>query len=490
MRRSLVAAVAAALLGIALLATGCAGSKAPAGSVPESASLAPADAIAYVTLTTDEGSAQWTKADQLLRLFPGARSSLLDAVRSALAGEGLEWDRDVAPALGPEVVVVATSEGKPVVLTKPDDGARLTALLATLDQPTVTAEVSGWTAIGQQQAELDAYRSALESGTLAGDDAFADAMADQPAEALVRMWVNGTALQDMIPGALLGATGQPPATDGSTGSGATVDGLDLGLESLALAVAAEDDGLLLAVSATTSRATDGTRYTPKLVASVPGDAVAALSFGGSQRTFDSLRGPLDALSEGLDSVAGVSLEGLFDALSGEGVVYVRRGEGQIPEVTLVLAPPDAAKAFGTIDTAIRKLAADQNAAVRTTTVDGVSVTEVAADGATISYAQPDGDTVIVTTGPNGIAEFRGSGEKLVTTAGYLRAAETVGLGELTKGFLYADLDGLIPLVDGIAGPETLPPDAREVLGRLDSFILQSDGDGTSTRVSGFVRVNR
>ena len=54
------------LLSALVLVTGCAGAKSTASSIPESASLAPADALAYVTVVTEEGSDQWKNAASLL----------------------------------------------------------------------------------------------------------------------------------------------------------------------------------------------------------------------------------------------------------------------------------------------------------------------------------------------------------------------------------------------------------------------------------------
>jgi hypothetical protein len=246
--------------------------------------------------------------------------------------------------------------------------------------------------------------------------------------------------------------------------------------------------MLLSFAVRSSKGADGTRYTPELLARVPGDAIAALSFGGSQGTFDRLRGTLGGVSDGLEAF-GVSLDRVLDALSGEGVLYVRPGSEEVPEVTLVLSPPDAGKAFATVDDLIRKLAADQDATVGTTTENGIAVSEVTADEVTLRYAQLDADTVLVTSGPTAISDFLASGgDKLAATAGFTRAAGRVGLGELTKGFLYVDVDGVIPLVESLAGPDALPPDARDVLGKLDAFILQTDGDGKLTTLTGFVGV--
>ncbi|HET9937840.1 MAG TPA: hypothetical protein VFQ28_03555, partial [Gaiella sp.] len=58
--------LAAVLLAIAALASGCAGAEETGATVPESASLAPADAVAFASITTDADSDQWKQADAVL----------------------------------------------------------------------------------------------------------------------------------------------------------------------------------------------------------------------------------------------------------------------------------------------------------------------------------------------------------------------------------------------------------------------------------------
>lgn len=474
MRRAWIVSLVA---GAVLAAAGCGGSETAAvGSVPASAALAPADALGFVTLNTDEGSAQWRQAEALLDLFPGARTAALDEIGESLADEGLTWETDVAPALGPEVVVVMTAGKQPVVLTQPDDAAKLAALLEQADQQPARADVDGWTALAMDDATLDAYRAAVERGTLQTVESFTEAMESLPQEALARAWVDTTGLTDELDEALQGTGAQ----------------VELGVDSLAAAVAAEEDGLFVAVGVRGPNGLGDTHYEPKLFDGVPADAVAALSFGGSQSMFDRLRSSanLDAVSDQLQSLAGVSLERVFDALSGEGVLYVRPGD-TVPEVTLVLAAGDPRDTLATVDALARTLADQTGSAVRTTTEDGVAVSKLSVQGIVVTYGALDGDTVIVTTGEDAIAEFRGDDAKLVDSEAFTRASEQVGLGDLTTGFLYVDLDGLLPFVEGLGvGGRPVPAEAREVLESLDSFILAASGDGDLTQVSGFVRVNR
>ena len=104
-----------------------------------------------------------------------------------------------------------------------------------------------------------------------------------------------------------------------------------------------------------------------------------------------------------------------------------------------------------------------------------------------AYARLEDDTIIATTGDTGIRTFLADGPKLVDSDAYKRAADAVDMGEKTRGFVYVDVDGALPLAERAGG--SLPPDAKDAVAAIDSFILQSSGDGDVTKVSGFVRLN-
>jgi YD repeat-containing protein len=472
MRRAIHVLVA---LGAAtsLLAAGCGGAAKPAGSVPDSASLAPADALAFATLATDESSDQWKHAQSLLAQFPGGGDAL-SQLTGSLGGKGLTWKDDVAPALGPEVVLVVTAGQKEIVLTKPDDEKRLTALLAKSDTPVAHTSVDGWVALAEHQSDLDAYRAALAQGSLASDERLAAGFAALPPDALGRAWVDVAALAPQ----LIPQTG----TQGSSN-------LDLGLDWLSTALAAQTDGLKVVVGVRTPGG-NGTDYTPELFDRVPADAVVALSFGGTQKLLDQLerRIPLGDFAKQVEKATGVSVGGLLDAFSGEGVVYVRPGTS-MPEVTLVLQPPDSDSVWNTVDRLAHTLAEQAGTTVRTATEDGREVHVVDAGGTTVRYARLDGGAVVVTTAADGITAFTGDGAKLASSDAFRRAADEVGLGDRTGGFLYVDLDGFLPLIEGVSGDQ-LPADLRAQIDRLDSFVLVASGGGSGTTVlSGFLRLN-
>jgi hypothetical protein len=469
--RPLLALLAA--LVAALAVSGCASSEPTVGSVPASAALAPADAVAFVTLVTDDSSQQWENAERLLGLFPSAKTALLDEVRRELAQEDLTWEDDVAPALGDELVAVVTAGRRPVILLQPRSENALAELIAHADEPVVRGTVSDWTALAQTRADLDAYEAALARGTLDTVGSFTSAFDGLPPEALVRGWVDLEVLLRELSSTLAEAGVKD----------------ELAVDWLAAAVTAEDDGVLLSVGVRTP-GENGTSYEPTLLERVPADAVALLSFGGTQGALDRVQGAVDVdeISSFLEGTVGVSLDGLLEALSGEGAVYVRGSGEAMPEVTIVLAPPDPDDAFDTVDHAARRLAEQSGTRVETRTVGGVTTYALQVEGVTVSYARVD-DSVAVTTGAAGIADLVGGGPKLEDSEAFTAAAERVGLEGRTRGFAYVDLDGLIPLVEGLGGAEALPAEGRDILEGLDSLVLQSSGDGPTTQLSGFLRVS-
>ena len=458
-----------AALTTAALASGCGG--APA-QIPESASLAPADAVVYATFATDSESSQWQKAEQVLERIPAVRDSLVSSIEQELAEEELDWEEDVAPALGNEVVIVVTANMRPIVLLQPESEEKLDALLAKSDEETVRADVEGHLAFAENEADLAEYRAALERGTIEGDESFAAGLDALPDESLGLVWVDVAAVTDDLSSLFEEVTEEP---------------VDLGIDWLSASLSAEDDGMLVAIGAHSPGSGD-THYEPELFRSVPDDAVAAFSFGGTQDTLDRLQGQadLDELSSSVEELTGVTLDGLVDALSGEGVLYVRPGE-EIPEVTLALAPPDPEKTWSTVDRLVRKLAEEAEVAVTTSVENGVEVSKLEVEDVTLRYARLDADTIVVTTGADALALLSGDGPKLVDSEGFGSAAEDVGLDDRTKGFVYVDVDGMLPMIEDLAG-ESIPPDVREGLDAVDSLVFQTSGAGDTTRVSGFVRV--
>jgi hypothetical protein len=468
----------------AVLVTAC-GSRPAATETSASAEVAPKDAAVWVLLDTDAGSAQWKQLTALIERIPGAEQAL----SSILADEGLDWKRDVLPALGPEVVVtVPGGASQAVVLTQPEDAAKLAALVEK-SGAAATAEVGGWTAVGESRAALDAYLEALDDGTLADDADFQDAVAGLPEEAVARAYVDGSGL-----GGFAGRAAQAGAGIAGAGGLPAAAGATAGLGRLALALSAEPDGLRLTGNAELDGAAPAS-FAPTLLDRVPADALAAVVFRGGDLVgsqLDSLGGSSPELRAQLETGLGISLDDVAELFAGQGVLYVRSG-APIPELTLALEGAGArgqqvlgklvqglgglAAAFGGTSGGLKPVTAVE---------DGVEVTRLALGPVAISWASVGG-TLVVTTGEGGIRAFRGDGPKLPGSAGFRRAAADVTLGERTSGFAYADVAGLAALLERV-GDEKSSDGLVAALGALDTLAVDTTAESGALRLDGFLRV--
>jgi hypothetical protein len=175
--------------------------------------------VAFVALDTNMSSGQWQALDGLLAKFPGYDKLVASLQQGFDRKTGLSWTNDLKPALGPEVDVAllpTVSGGKPdaVLLTQPSDPAKLAALLQKLQTSggpaPVSAQVGGWTVIGETQAAIDAVSGATSD--LAADPAYQDARSQLEQNALVNAYANAAQARQ-----LLSALGQA-----GTGSGKLV----------------------------------------------------------------------------------------------------------------------------------------------------------------------------------------------------------------------------------------------------------------------------
>ena len=192
------------LCAVGLLVAGCGGG--PAASSESGASLVRSDALAYVSVDTDLGSAQWKQLDDLSHRFPG-RELAVSKLEQALAKNGVDYEGDVEPALGPEVDVAVVSAGtkdttKVVGLTQPQDPAKLVELVAKLNATSSNKHVvyreldNGWYAMSDSQAAID-QALAGDGPTLDGESTFTDALSKLPGEALVKAYANGHQLAQL-----------------------------------------------------------------------------------------------------------------------------------------------------------------------------------------------------------------------------------------------------------------------------------------------------
>src|SRR4051794_8761469 len=469
---------------VALLA-GCGSSaktSSSGGSIPAGASVLRAGVLAFVSVDSDTGSSQWQQLDKLAQKFPG-RDQLVTHLQQQFSAQGVDYENDVKPALGPEVDVAAFT-GKDaiataVALTKPDDPAKFKALVVKLDannDKAVYREVNGWYLLASSQAAIT--QALAGSSTLADDANFKQAMGKLPGDSLVKVYADGQRLGAAVKRS--GASGQ-------------VDPSTLGLDKLqyvAVAATAEDQGLHVhgASSGGTAGAAD---FASELIGGVPGDAFALLDFKGEGTTEQ-----LEKLAKNPQAAAalarvkeelGVSYDQVLSLLSGEAAFYARAGVG-IPELTLALAPKDADAALATLDKIAAHLAARSGGQVQSGTQGGHPVKTLDLGRFQVHYGNVDGK-VLVTTGLSGIADY-GQGDHLADSADFKEAKDAAGMPDSTGGFLYLDVKDALPLLESLASlsGRALPSSTTDNLRPVRSFLAWSSASGDSRTFDAFLEI--
>lgn len=437
------------LLVAALLAVlaGCGGQSSAPGSA---AAVVPGSAVAYVSVDTSFEGDQWRTVSGLLAKFPDGEGLVEKLLADAASEAGLEGDADVRAALGREVAFVVLGlpsdpgdDPPVVVLTQPEDEDAFTTLLDGEDA--VRAEVSGWQVVAPSEAELQQYREALDESSLEGSEAFAEAMAGLPDEALARVYANGQALAEALP---QGAAQPPFSLPSATGT-------------IGAALVAEADGVRLEghTVAGEDAEVQAEPFTSDLVGRVPAGAVAFL-------TFDNLG---KALTDSAEMLGGAGAFLPFDpaevggVLSGEVALYVRPG----PTVTLVAEVDDEAAALRTVE----------------------ALVALAGRKTPIVYDAFDG-LVAVSNSQDELDALRGDGPRLDQDERFQAARAAAGMPEETLGFGYVDLRAALPLVGGLAGPpgaQTLPPD--EALEPLGGLVFWGEGSGASQNFTLFLGID-
>ena len=481
----------AALAALTFL-VGC-GSSGPA--TPAGAALAPASSQLFLTLDTSFDSAQWDAARDLLDQFPDgdrAVAFLLDQVSE----QGIDFESDVAPALGPETDIVGldlfADEGTFVGITQPDDAQKLEELLEKSDEPVVTREIDGWTAFADNEAVLDRFEDERVDGTLDRSTDFTEALSEVDAEALARLYLNGDALQE---GLEQEVTLPPGALE------ALVPGGEI--PSFAFAVRAEDNGVRLQGAAKLAGDNGGLVTEPfaaELPKEVPAGAIVYLGFSDLESQLSALREFLAQVQPEFDrdvarveAELGLSLEeDIFPLFAGEGAFYIRPGF-LIPEVTLVTEVEDEGRAVETIDSLVGALGEylPAGATPRTTEIAGVVAKELPlAPPVSLYYAAFDG-RLVVTTSRDGIASLGQSGDRLADDPGFRDALAEADVPDETTGFAYVDVAEAVENLLNLAemSGAALPPELRANLEPLQHLVFYGAKDGRTLHFTGFLRVD-
>jgi len=478
---------------LALLAAGCGGGT-TSNSSGSGAFLVRPDALVFVSFDADLGSSQWKQVDALSKKFPG-RDMALAQINKELEKNQLDYNRDIKPALGPEVDLAIVlgpnlNDAAVVGLTKPDDAGKFKALVKKLNeadnsgQPAVYRQVNGWYALSDSQAHIDAV---LKSGgkSLSDESTYNDALGKLPSSALVKAYVSGPQLAKVI---------QQFQQGKGSGLAGTAPGLTK-LDFVSAALSAEGDGLRVhgATGGAGSSDLASGNYESKLIDGVPADALGFLTFRGG-KGIDQLESQFETnptFSQALPQIEralGVKLADVLALLRGEVAFYMRPG-GALPEGTLAIGTDDQSAALSTLDKLASRLAALMQAKVTTTHEAGHAVKTIDFTRFAVRYAGL-GDKILITTGLNGIGAYTASGSKLPDAADFKEAKSASGMPSSNAGFAYVDLKNAIALAESLSGlaGASLPPKVAENLRPLRSFVAWGDRSGDAFTFDAFLEI--
>jgi hypothetical protein len=465
----------------AALVAGCGGGSgskqatSPGGSTPGGASVAPLSTPFLLRLNTGFDSPQWQAFDRLLRKFPDGTK-----LYSSIAGEGVDFDRDVKPALGKETDVLALTledltKGAFVGLTQPQNEAKFLTLLTKNDStPPVSEEIADWQVIADDRATIDRFKQARNEGALSGSTAYKDATAELPADALATLYINGNVLTRAIAKQAKTTTGPVPGI-GRIGW-------------LSGALTAQDQGLALDFRLKGDELA-ASPFTAELPAEVPAGASLFVDFKGLDAALEQLkRSP--ALQKQLGSVEQ-ALGGLLDEaialFKNEGAVYVRQGAAG-SEYSLVLKVDDEAAAGATLDKLGTLVGAFAQKAPEQVDVAGVSAKKITVGKTAVYYAVFDGKLVL-TNAEGAIRGLKGGSQRLADSQAWRDLKTSAGLPDQTVGIFYADVQKLVPLLQGLAkDSKPLSAEAKRNLEPLGAVLLYGAVNGNVATAKGFVSV--
>jgi hypothetical protein len=480
---------------VALRAAGCGGEAgAGGGEPPAGAEITPADVAGFGSFNTAFESDQWDAARALAAKFPSS-GRVVDEIIAGLREEGLDFDTDVRPALGPEVDVavlnIPVDGGNPLVvgMTQPEDEARLRELFRREDDEMIVETYREWVIFSDSQEALDQFK-AMTGGPLSESAEFGEAMDALDADALARVWVGGEPLRE----ALAQAGAEAGSLENAVGGGT--------ISWLGGQAFATDDGVRVDIATRAEQTEEQEAATPEpysseLVSEIPADALVFVSFNDIatalqqvRNTFGNANPELDRQIAQLESALGVSLdEDVLPLFEGEGAIWVGPGV-PIPVVGVVLSVEDEEQAQQTLDK-LGQAAAQAVGGTAPTDVEiaGEAAKELSLDEVSVFWAVFDGKAVI-SLGRQGIASLKEGGDGLDSNEVYESAVSGADMPDETSGFVFVNLQEGVPLLLDLVqlAGEQVDPEVRSNLEPLRSVLLWASTDDGLSEVRSFVGV--
>lgn len=507
--RRLLALAALAVLGVVLAAASAAwlvlgGSGEPAPATG-AARLVPANALAYVHLSTDPSRPAVQAARRLAVRFPDyplLYAAVLNRLDATLAGGArtVEFARDVQPWLGKEAALaeLATSgaTAQPVLVLDVRNRARARAVLTSAgaapagayDGVSLLSAASGsevafvghYLVAGPDpgvRAAIDAARGRTRS--LAYDPVYERAAASEPADRVLDAYLPAAGARQLL-----------ASHSGVAGAIAVMLGRP-GIEGTAISVSASASGarvLVHSVLGPGARAAGGRSFTPTLQSVLPSGSSVMLDVAGLDRAAPGLLRA--GAAAGIGANIGALLHRLGTALASEGVklggilsifdgeTAVALSPGPSPALLIVARVRDAAAAraeLASLEGPLTALFAPPGSAsagqipeLADTEVHGATVHEVQlGPGLQLDYGVW-GDLVVVSTSIKAIDGVAARGRALAGDAAYraVLSAPSHPSGRVSS-LVFLDFSRLLGLAEqmgltGSARTRALLPDLAKV----------------------------
>jgi hypothetical protein len=375
-------------------------------------------------------------------------------------------------------------------LLQPKDEAKFKATIekgnASQKDPSkrmVYEKFRGWEVLSRDQATIDRFKKASNAGpAISQDSAFKQSMDRLGGDSVVRAYVNGKFLTDLVR-RYGGAQIQPYLAKAGT------------LDWIAMRLGATSKGIALdtIVHGTLGKLFEGaptpTAFNAKLLGSVPQDALVYLTFHGSKDMLSGLE-KNSFFDNPQYRQLGRSLREIGRVFEGENAIYLRPGTGrspsvpfEIPEVTLVAAPGNGADGATALDKLVKRYL---GTAAQFETIDGTPVRSIAQNGLGLYYANINGK-LVVTDEPAGIRGVMHAGKPLSQGAEFQDAASASGLPGKTHGFLYVDIHSTVPLVEKLS-QSSIPAEIARNLKPLRSAVEYAVSHSHELQITFFLRI--
>jgi hypothetical protein len=432
------------------------------GSAPDAASIVPADALVYATVSTDTGSDQLGSAQTILDKFPIKQKALAQLKAEALKN-GVNLDT-IMSSVGPVVDVAVLKVGTttaPVGFAKPSDEQTFDAQLKNLKHTTV----DGWTVFAETQALLDAVTN--RTANLADDSTYEDALPSIPgaADAIARVYAPGSSLStaaslagSSVPGGLGNLTKNSKVawiTAALTSTGGTSANLETHFKTSG-AGTPEGSG--------------------SLADKIPSDVLVALSLTGG--TANALPAGTEQQLGTLTQQLGIDVSSLIGILQGPVIAYVKQGT-PIPEVTLAAQPPDAVGASRAIGQLMTKLVLKNGGTIKKVSISGAELNTVNVGPISLYWGTYNG-LLVVTDNPSALGTLKnGPSNTLLDDSTFKDTASAAGMPDSNQGFLYVDAKDALPMIEGLAtiAGQNIPANVQANLQPLRALLLYGSRDG-------------